>query len=616
MVAALTAVVTLSAPGEADAHIPPYDAGAFFTNDGGAKSLLLDAAGTGTYSPSSGVISRAGSVDNYVSRIDNLAQAGASEDATAVEVNNAFRAAQVAARVLPALEGITSIAVPVLAAGAALYVGWKIGRAIDDYWTQLKLNLDGLTAGAGVSTSRWLFQSSTACTQAYGGSCWTFQVSGTVGSNVDRFCDTVSSFCGAPYNNANVKAAMQASGGDITYRAGSTGCSGDNRYTGNCGYALLSSQEMAAKLTYQGGESLPTGSAQPSWLNPASEIAVSAYTLPSDVLNATDLANARDQLDTITPTSVEQPHTTWVNITTSGGADPYQPGGSAATITVPDCLGQTQTECGDALRSAGFLGTITTYVDTPDLANTDYPADGAIVELPKAGATVQTTGVVTIDFNPAVADMPIALPQPGANETYDAYVARLQALGWLGTVTYVDLDADHADPQTGPSGVVKVDAQVGYPPSPVTTLTRVTWPLPLPHIQPSIALTIYRNPSTAPPAPTPGPLPGSGGSSCSCPPIDYSPLQNINPGSTFPFGVFTYVHDLFAQLTVTGVPITFHVTSAFTGGTGQTVVMSDSSWEATYRPRVFLVLDFLITLSAVVFFALKVLGLGGGDGDE
>ena len=105
---------------------------------------------------------------------------------------------------------------------------------------------------------------------------------------------------------------------------------------------------------------------------------------------------------------------------------------SGATIpglaVIPSaCVGATVAACKSALTAAGFTATPTVTTLSTAAADLTKPAGNVVTTTPAPNTQVDTATVVTIQANPN--PLPLAIPDPLAHETYQAYIARLQALG-------------------------------------------------------------------------------------------------------------------------------------------------------------------------------------------
>jgi len=181
-----------------------------------------------------------------------------------------------------------------------------------------------------------------------------------------------------------------------------------------------------------------------------------------------------------------------------------------------------------------------------------------------------------------------SVPGPLPHETATAYIARLEDSGFT-VHTTVDLDSTTGDTEKGPNEVVSVS------PYPFTTTT-----------PDSTTVTVYENPSD-------WPYSGSSSSStdCDCPPLDFSPLLEIDYAGAFPFGVYAWVHD---QLTSNGddapewdIPYPADIHAPLH------VSLQSDYWESNLRGPFFLVLEFIMVMGAIVYIATTMLGWERGD---
>jgi hypothetical protein len=199
-----------------------------------------------------------------------------------------------------------------------------------------------------------------------------------------------------------------------------------------------------------------------------------------------------------------------------------------------------------------------------------------------------------------------ALPVPNVNETYDAYLTRLRALGYVGTVTDVEASEANADPQMGPQGVVSV--QDG-----TSVYRSASWPGTDPTVALGADLTIVHNPDDVPPAEGGGEPPGGGGGGggdCSCPPIDLTPLESVHASDHFPFGLYAWVRDGLVGGSDTTAP-TFDISFPYTTTMHVDLAVLDPL-AIVVRASVL----FLATFGVIWSAAHKLLGWGGGGGDE
>jgi hypothetical protein len=195
------------------------------------------------------------------------------------------------------------------------------------------------------------------------------------------------------------------------------------------------------------------------------------------------------------------------------------------------------------------------------------------------------------------------------NETYSDYVARLTAAGYVGTVT--EVDETTAVEGYGPSAVTKVL----YTPSgsPQKVLDPLLWPSTDPNIADNQAITVRKNTTDADPATTDQPS----GSDCSTCAINWVPIESLDVGTKFPFGVPAWVAGIFGGLTFADSCPTLSIGKPTAlGGGSIDIPFCSTEWEDTYRPIVFPILEAVMTLAAVALLGVKIFGIGsGGDGD-
>jgi hypothetical protein len=181
--------------------------------------------------------------------------------------------------------------------------------------------------------------------------------------------------------------------------------------------------------------------------------------------------------------------------------------------TVPDCRGVSYTECVDALREAGFSGTITFIEADFQGADVTLLPEQVVNTQPSEGSRVDIETPVEVLVNPPVESMPVVIPSPLPGETWQGYSQRLIDLGL--DPYRENLAPELIDPSVGPDGVVRSTPGSG---------TRV---------QPGTDVTVRTNPSDAPPAVGGGP---GAWAPPSIPAINLSPLH-VPIGDKFPFGV-------------------------------------------------------------------------------
>lgn len=281
---------------------------------------------------------------------------------------------------------------------------------------------------------------------------------------------------------------------------------------------------------------------------------------------------------------------------------------AAQQFTAPNPVNNTcNSTCLQAALNADNCG-------TPSLQN--------IVQAAGCNAIAKECGCAG---DPGIQLQQIDLLQPLPNETYTAYEARLQGEGYLGTITNTVEGTSLSG--YGPNAVTRVQYPDGY--GNQQTLDPLNWPTTLPLLAPNTAITVRHNPTSATPAPSvssPSPQCGSTtetacqveeistGPDNNVGTIDWTPLESLDLGSKFPFGVASYINSFFGSIPTSGScpDLNINKPSALGGGT-LSISFCNTAWETTYRPTVFLVLEALMTLAGVVFLAQKITGVGSTD---
>lgn len=259
----------------------------------------------------------------------------------------------------------------------------------------------------------------------------------------------------------------------------------------------------------------------------------------------------------------------------SGPVTTTNPGGSPTTVPAPVNATVTTTSP-EAAKVRTIIKTDTkveTYV-VHILDPTDFPDDG---------------------FSK------ILFPAPDPNETYTDYVARLRALGYVGTIT--EVDETTAVDGYGPGSPTRV---IDTTATPDAVYDPVLWPSPDPIVNFDDDVTIRKNTSDAVPVST------GGGGSCSCPPLDLSPLQGLSVGTSFPFGALNWIEDAMGSPT----PTAFTTTLTLPDPVGSFPIdTSNTWWETTGRGIAYPVMEALITFAFFFVFATRILGMGKADED-
>jgi hypothetical protein len=213
---------------------------------------------------------------------------------------------------------------------------------------------------------------------------------------------------------------------------------------------------------------------------------------------------------------------------------------------------------------------------------------------------------------PGSTDAPLTtftLPQPRINETYATYLQRLRDLGYVGTAIEHTLDGAHAQPERGPSAVVEVQRNR-------TTIYQATdWPSPAPTIGLGDGLDIWRNPGDGGPS-DPNPPPGGDGGGGSS--IDLTPLEDIDIGCKFPFGLLCYAKDVteWFNVTPTAPSWTLTVPLVTVAGHGYgpwTYGPVDLAYLDTYMGWIRALIALVIGIGTAYYLAGKLFGFEAGD---
>lgn len=528
---------------------------------------------------------------------------GSSYSAGAV----AEEAAEVAARRLPTIGGsLTTIG---LAAGAG-YLGWKIGTAIYE-----KFLVGAWTSAGHVTALQWQHSTSIG---PFGG-----PISGSgyrLAAQKDggTYGSTIGTASTPAFFASDVNAVAAASLPGVTWTPVGLSCGSP------C--IMRSVSDAGMEATRQ-----PSNAAEYATLPHSA----SSYTPPT--MTAGDLAAARASLgapvatmdsshnfadasgNPLTAAQVQAQVDLNCRLDASyctGGANAPDNSGAVlnplVTVTMPDCIGALVAVCVAALDSAGHTGTRTFIPGTFAGADATKPADAVISADHTAGAAIPKTDPLTFTLNPDPAEMPLTLPRPGGNETYDDYVARLVDLGWLGSITYVYLDDTNADVQVGPHAVTRIQTTVGTATG-TSAIYPAAWPPTATKIKRGAAITLYVNPTSVPPVDggSTGAPPGAGGTDCPCSVrgIDLSPLLGMDLGSKFPFGAFSWLQQAVGLFDVTPTaPVIDWPMKAPAAGLDTTMHV-DLGWWSPYMATMRTLLTFFMWASAIWFVAAKFLRL-------
>jgi len=248
-------------------------------------------------------------------------------------------------------------------------------------------------------------------------------------------------------------------------------------------------------------------------------------------------------------------------------------------------------------------------------------SDQLSAALQALGAFDTTTGTAAQEaaikaINAQLADTPlevgtITLPDPEPDETVNEYLARLRALGWLGTATvtaYAGETSGYADydPRYGPDTPVRIKlGSTGtwrYLPAPAwagsPSISEATWPDPTnpPKVEKNGNVYITKNPlldSGSVAVPSVG-----GGGDCDgylTADFDLSPIMDIDYGDKFPFGVFPWAADQWDIFDVTAVAPAWTIP-----------VMGPDSWTADYEIDLEPFSPYMSTMRTVLAWVLWV----------
>ncbi|MCP9485178.1 MAG: hypothetical protein MSC30_04920 [Gaiellaceae bacterium MAG52_C11] len=373
--------------------------------------------------------------------------------------------ARTAARVLPALRLLGPVALAASAPEAV--VGYKVTIGATLNWFRFG------TFGAGrpgtyadpnvtLEVGPWSWQAAggdgVGGTGSYGyPASYVRSFTGSFSASEIGLCMTPGhSYCvgGASVTQANFdssKVQLQAAG----IGAEHWWWTSDNQGIITRRYMWIATEDaMEQTLRPQLYASAPTGSPDPSWYTelPAGQKASSSYTRPAD---AGDTAEDYDAIKAELDSEPDPDARTWIN----RYLDPTYDSDVAPTITMPNCIGVSQTACGAALDSAVHTGTRTYTVLERDAADLTKPAGVVVTQSRQATTTFESDQLVTFTVNPT--PLPIVWVAANSAETYDDYLIRLRALGWLGTVSLITLGDNNGDSEYIASGVPCTSVQTG-----------------------------------------------------------------------------------------------------------------------------------------------------------
>jgi hypothetical protein len=555
---------------------------------------------------------------------------------TATSMDSTYTKVLTDTEVLPALETVPAFTTITLGV-AAFAVGWKIGSTLNSKW----LHIAGVGLGrqdtlmTQAITGDWAFCAEMSTCSGFIGSGasgpgWKLELSangGGLSSNYD--------------SNPAVSLALQAKAAWVATYASGSGTDitlGSDGFGGNLHVRYIPYAVMASRLNVD--QPLQPFVAQtPVTISTAWPVKGGAGTCTSPGIGCTAAgAFPGSQTDpqiclyTTTLTCGDPGVTGLTNVTLSpqpltadpDGTDPSQnalrcatdpadftcpvsngSGGwtsngglKTADWTVTNCLGLTVTACETGINTASTNGnwaapayTIIT-APTPS-ANPDY-GPGAVITQTPPGSTVETTRVTTVTLTINPDPLPLVILQPRPWETTTQYIQRMTNAGIPTSVATALLGNT---PNTiGPNEVISTTPVPGTLVDPTVTTVTVT----------------EGNPSAPyPPGDPNNPAVVTGPGGCNCGQIEF---PNVALGTAFPFGIFVWLNGIYDGFTeASSCPTVAIHKPGVLGGGDQDLVLCSTDWETTYRPIVFPILEFLMTLAAIWFLAFKVIGLGGGD---
>jgi hypothetical protein len=322
---------------------------------------------------------------------------------------------------------------------------------------------------------------------------------------------------------------------------------------------------------------------------------------PGAGAGGTCVSNDRHHIKVRSQTSMEQS----IAIAPSTASEFASPPSGATTTTAGtnDTSTLTDTELDAALDAIGAR-------DSTNRTTSDPAAEAAVDAI---------NTYIEPSYNP---DAPILMPQPQLNETYTAYLTRLQTLGYVGTATTV-MESTALEGY-GPQATtrVTVPAQTTTT-TPTRTLNPADWPTgsDAPQLAKDHPITLRYNPSTATPVPEAGGGPGVGGTSP--PAVDFSPITELDGACSFPFGFICYAKDITEWFDVTedAPRFTFDIPTVTVLGETYGDIYGEWSVDLNVMDEYMYVMRLLMSVAmwvgAVYWLATRLLGFNaGGDPGE
>jgi hypothetical protein len=286
----------------------------------------------------------------------------------------------------------------------------------------------------------------------------------------------------------------------------------------------------------------------------------------------------------------------------------------------------TQAAYDAASADAKYLspGTFAMPSTTSDAELTDaLNAVGALDAVAGDAADEAIIAAINDELEPGWNSPNFVMPAPQPNETYTAYLTRLQSLGYVGTATSTVLANELSG--YGPNAPARISVP-GTTVGTIRTLDPLRWPSPTPSIAKDADIALRYNPSTSPEVPTET----SGGTNVVLPPttippaegIDFTPITDLDGACSFPFGFICYAQDVTDIFNVTPNAPVFEfsfpqvsVAGNTYGGSGTWAV--DLEVMDDYMAIIRTLISFVLWIGAVYWLAVNLLGFrGGGDPAE
>lgn len=207
-------------------------------------------------------------------------------------------------------------------------------------------------------------------------------------------------------------------------------------------------------------------------------------------------------------------------------------------------------------------------------------------------------------YNPDESTDDFLLLEPGVNEPYTEYIARLRAAGWLGTATVTEVALDE---DLGPGAVHNVAIYDS-----TTHVATITRPWTTERIAVEFNLRFRVNPGgsggVVPPNTTVPPT----GCGPTIPPIDFSPFEDIDFTDKFPFGIFGWVGSVLSPLVASPETPIFDIPIDLPG-VGDGEIHVDLSPADPYFAVLRLLGTIGLGIASMYLFATSIMGIKAGN---